>query len=161
MNAFTTLPSVMFGPDALRAQEAELRARIAQVARKWIGTPYFPRQARCGVGADCGSLLLGVYRDAGIINDFELSDYDWMSAWAVRGGDRLYLESIKTYLSEVSRPKTGDVAHFRIGRGWSHSAIVIEWPREIIHAARTWGVIASPGTGGQLAQTEVKFWSLF
>lgn len=160
-SAFEVAPAILHDREHLHAKEAEFREELALQARRWVGTPYFPREARCGLGCDCGSLLAGIYRDAGIIGPFRMSSYDWMAAWAVKDGDEIYLQALCAYFHEVAVPRRGDVAMYRLGRGWSHGAIVIQWPGEIIHAGRGYGVIASPGTSGRLAARRMRFWSIF
>jgi hypothetical protein len=53
-----------------------------------------------------------------------------------------------------------DVAIWKIGRVYSHAAIVIAWPK-IIHADADNGVILGDGTQGKLANKPVRFFSLF
>lgn len=145
---------------------AEARARIVQVARSWIGTPYRPCWTRKNVGCDCASFLACVYAEAGLVPPEAVTDlgqYDWALPWARTGGDAEYVAGIAKFAHEISRDRAsaGDVVMYRLGRGWSHTAIVVRWPGEIIHALMSGGVCASPGTTGRLAGRAVRFWSVF
>lgn len=105
---------------------------------------------------------MGVFAEVGLIPKVDLGQYDYSKPWAIRGGDADYIAGIAKYAHEISvdQVQTADVVMFKIGRGWSHAAIVSRWPGEIIHAMHG-GVIASPATTGRLAGRQVRFWSLF
>ena len=131
------------------------------MARAWIGTPYFPCEAKQGRGCDCGSLLAAVYAQAGIIPRIELAHYDWTRAWAVAGGDAYYLGMVTRYAHEINEEDAGvgDIVMYRVGKGWSHGGIIIRWPGEVVHAMRACGVVASPGVTGFLAGRQRRFFS--
>lgn len=144
------------GPNEQNARDAVIR-----IARGWIGTPYLPRECRRGRGCDCGTLLIGIYREAGLVGPLNLGDYDWLGPWAKRGADRLYVGTILDHLAEISeqKAKPGDVVLYHIGRGWSHAALIITWPAMVVHALRNEGVVASDGRSGQLFGREMRFFS--
>ena len=139
------------------------RQRIVESARAWLRTPYHQCWQKRGVGCDCASLLAGVYADAGIIPPQELGSYDWSAPWAKKGADEIYLAGIRKFAHPISpvRVSAGDVAMYKLGRGWSHTAIVIRWPGEVVHALMGQGVVATPGNSGRLAGRAVRFWSFF
>jgi len=137
------------------------RDKVIAIAREWLGTPYQARQCARGRGCDCGSLLLGIFTEAGLVTKKHSLDYDWLAPWARRGGDALYVGSILEHCREIKpeEVKPGDVALYHIGRGWSHAALVIEWPSIVIHAIRSGGVVQSTGSTGPLAGRERRFFS--
>ncbi len=139
----------------------EERSRVVEVAKSWLRTPYFPCAQIKGRGCDCGSFLAGVYAEASIIEHIELGNYDWMAAWAKRDGDAMYLKEILGRGQEIAEADAGpgDVVMYRIGRGWSHAAIVIDWPRAVIHAVRQQGVMVTRGDVGMLKLRGHRFFS--
>ena len=57
-------------------------------------------------------------------------------------------------------PLPGDFVLYRIGRIFSHGAIVINWP-QIIHAQVRVGVVYDLGDQGHLADRETKIYTLW
>jgi cell wall-associated NlpC family hydrolase len=139
------------------------RERIVSVAKSWIGTRYNPGEIKKHGGCDCGSLLAGVYSEAGIISLPEIPKYDAALPWAKRGGDELYLTMLSRYAHAIPEEEAlaGDIAHYLIGRGWSHAAIIVHWPDEIIHATMHRGVVTTHGKSGRFAGRPMRFWSVF
>lgn len=119
------------------------RFAVRDEARRWIGTPYHHRAHVLGAGVDCGKLLLEVYRNAGLIEHFDPGMY--AVDWHLHREQDLYLEILERWCTRVDdcdlplsdRPAlhvaTGDILMWRVGRTFSHGAIVDEWPF-IIHA---------------------------
>ena len=119
------------------------RLAVIQEARRWKGTPYHHRAHVLGVGIDCAQLLLQVFAAAGLIDDFDPEIYT--CDWHLHRSEEKYLATIESYahrtddseLSLNNRPdlfvETGDILMWRVGRTFSHSAIVINWPF-IIHS---------------------------
>ena len=64
------------------------------------------------------------------------------------------------YAHEVEAPEPGDVALFKFGRCFSHSAIVTDWPL-MIHAWNTGGVLRGDASQPMLAGRPVRFFSPF
>ena len=112
--------------------EKEQRARVVQIAKSWERTPYRHAARIKGVGCDCLTLLAEVFHEAILIPKIEIPFYphDWMLH---RDAER-YLEGVMQYAVEKqSDPLPGDIVVWKVGRCFSHGAIVLEWP-EIIHA---------------------------
>lgn len=138
---------------ASRAMDAMLsqRERVVQVAREWIGTPF---QAGCdavkGRGCDCGSFLAAVFAEAGAIASPDLGQYDYLAP--CMNGDPFYIARISEHadLIRESQAAPGDIVVYRMGRGFSHAALVADWPREVIHAAQPRGVTVAHGALGRL-----------
>lgn len=127
---------------------------IAAVARGWLGTPFIggcwpPAKGR---GCDCGGLIAGVLAEAGVLPLPAPGAYDWRAPWG--RGDSLYLDLVAAKMAEISaaRARAGDVVLYRMGRGWSHGAVVLEWPRAVIHATPGLGVTVQHAHGGRLAR---------
>lgn len=107
------------------------RGRVVEAARGWLGTPYHIMGRIKGTGADCLTLLAGVYAEAGVIPAAAIPYYP--QDWHLHRGEERYLAGVLAYAREVAAPLPGDIALWKFGRCFSHGAIVVEWPL-IIHA---------------------------
>jgi cell wall-associated NlpC family hydrolase len=107
------------------------RDLVVKVAKSWIGTPYHNNAKIKGVGCDCLTFLSGVFIEAGIIKEVKIPHYspDFMKH---RNAEQ-YLDGLLKYTHEVEKPLPGDIALWKFGRCFSHSAIVVEWP-VVMHA---------------------------
>lgn len=108
------------------------RADVVAEARTWKGTPYQHKGRVKGVGVDCGGLLYQVYNPFKQLRPFPKN---YAPDWALHQGKEIYLDYIKDYTFEVSTPRIGGMALFKIGRCFAHAAIYTE-KRTFIHA---WG----------------------
>jgi len=123
------------------------RARVVAEARSWIGTPYHHQGRVRGVACDCAMLLLEAFAGAGIVKRVDVDPYT--SDWHMHRGEERYLEMVERYCRRVDQDEAsyleristdssfcvvpGDILVWRIGRTFSHGAIVSKWP-SIIHA---------------------------
>ncbi len=120
------------------------RTLVRDIARSWKGTPYHHRAALKGVGVDCARILIEVFAEAGLIDPFDPGNY--ASDWHMHRNEERYAATIEQYagkpIKEAStirgwgdyQPLMGDILVWRIGRTFSHSGIVTEWPN-VIHAS--------------------------
>jgi cell wall-associated NlpC family hydrolase len=115
--------------------ESAQRQAVISEAESWIGTPFHHQgrvKGRRG-GVDCAMLLLEVFRGAGVITDDRTIPY-YSQQWHLHRSDEKYLEMILAFgAREITTPQPGDLAIWKVGRAFSHGAIVVLWP-EIIHA---------------------------
>jgi len=110
----------------------ETQERIVAEARKWLGTPYHHQADVIGAGCDCAMLLARVYHAVGLIPAVDPRPYP--RDWHLHRDEERYLGWVKQYCRPVKgEPKPGDLVLYRVGRCYSHGAIVVEWPM-IIHA---------------------------
>jgi cell wall-associated NlpC family hydrolase len=120
-------------------EENVARHKLVAEAMSWLGTPYVSNGMIKGKrgGTDCAMVLVGIYQNVGLVpKDFDPRPYP--PQWHVHQSDEKYLEQALQFVTEVAAPpartpKPGDVVLFRLGRVYSHGAIIIDWP-EIIHA---------------------------
>lgn len=124
-------------------QEARERLAVVNAARRWIGTPYHHRASVLGAGVDCAQLLRCAYLEAGLITDFEQPLYN--CDWHLHRNEEKYLAVVESYAPAIDddirslneRPDLvvapGDILMWRVGRTFSHAAIVSDWPF-IIHS---------------------------
>ena len=128
--------------------EQEQRDIVVKEALSWIGTPYRHHAMVKGTGVDCAMILIGIYKNCGLINEVNLPYYS--PQWHLHRDEEKYLETISKYLKPTEDPKPGDVALFKFGRTVSHSAIIIDYP-QVVHAYNRSGVILDDATNGKLA----------
>lgn len=117
--------------------ENEQRLNVVRVARKWIGTPYLSNAMVLGAGVDCAMLLIGVYREAGLI-PLDLDPRPYPAQWHLHQDEERYKNIVSQLASPVEAPPNrdplpGDVVLFKVGRLFAHGGIITKWPN-IIHA---------------------------
>ena len=125
-------------PSLLPSSE-ELRLKVVVEARSWLGTPYRDGARVKGAGADCGTLLLEVFKNAGVIPHYDPGYY--APQHHLHSAEEDYLGHVLNFAHEIPGPPgLGDVVMFRFGRCYSHGGIVIGWPR-IVHTMRPSGCV--------------------
>lgn len=132
-------------------EEAQRRA-VMLAARSWCNTPYRHRARIKGHGVDCGMILIEVFAEAGLIESFDPGIYT--RDWYFHRNEEKYLSIMEkltgppirdnTHLvewkTEGYKPLMGDILIWRVGRTYSHSAIVTEWPY-VVHASALSGIV--------------------
>jgi cell wall-associated NlpC family hydrolase len=116
------------------SNEAAQRAAVIAAARDWLGTPFHDRARVKGQGADCAQLLAASYEAAGVIPHVETG---WYGIQHFLHSDREELaEFVGRYAHEIAEDRVGpgDVVLFKVHRAHAHAAIIVDWPRSIIHA---------------------------
>lgn len=92
-------------------------ARVVDLARGWIGTPYRHQASARGAGADCLGLLRGVWREIYGAEPEQMPAYS--RDWAEPGGQELLWQAALRHLQpkplECAAP--GDVLLFRMWEG--------------------------------------------
>jgi cell wall-associated NlpC family hydrolase len=116
------------------------RHRLADCAIQWRGTPFFPKMAKRGIGADCVHFVLAVYKEAEVA---PLSAT--LPAYTLDGGlhraRSLVLEWLAAcpYVAREETPRTGSVITFRYGRVPHHVGLMVD-DHLFLHAVRGYGV---------------------
>lgn len=140
--------------------EAETRAAIVAEALSWEGTPYHQYARVKGAGVDCAQLPAAVYEAVGLIAHMAPS---YTSDWMMHRDEELYLAQVFPLASEIERSAIapGDLAIWRFGRTFSHSAIIIE-PPIVLHATISGRAVvrANMDQDSDLASRPVRFFSL-
>lgn len=118
------------------------RDKVVNEAMEWLGTPYHTMAKLKGIGVDCAQLLIAVYSNCGLIEDFDTGTYS--HEWHMHRSEELYLKNILEYAYKVpfKERQKGDVFLYKYGRCISHGGIYIG-NNEIIHAYAGKGVILS------------------
>lgn len=135
------------------------REDALKVAQSWIGTPYHHAARVKGHGADCGTLLIAVYSEAGVIEDFKPRKYS--RQFHFHKDEEWYKTYVESWGVQVPYPQPGDVALFKVGRIYSHGAIVVEWPLVIHALAKEGCVLLDDVSKGALARAPVLFYDLW
>ena len=108
---------------------------VVAEALTWLGTKFAMNAAIKGVAVDCGRYPELVYRSAGL--DVPNLPAHWPRDFMCHAiaDTEPYLTLIQKKLVEVSAPLPGDLAIFKPFRSrcFSHTAIVVDWPK-VIHA---------------------------
>jgi NlpC/P60 family putative phage cell wall peptidase len=130
-----------------------MRERIVAEAKSWIGTPYHNCADIKGVGCDCGMLLVRVFVDLGLFEAFDPRPY--AHDWHLHRGEERYLDALLSRAARVEAPQPGDVMLFRVGRCYSHGAIVIRpKPLTVVHASFPAGVVLEEVVTGNAMMRE-------
>ena len=136
--------------------DAQRQAVIAE-ARTWLRTPHHNGACIKGHGVDCGWLPLAVYHECGLMPKVDPGRYS--PQFMLHRDEEWYLQIADRHGKRIAGPPLpGDFALYKIGRIFSHGAIVIEWPR-IIHAYLGIGVCEDLGDQGHLKDREVIFFT--
>lgn len=133
----------------------QLHPVVAQ-AIGWLGTPWHHEGDVKGAGVDCAMLLVRVFVAVGLVPPIDPRPYpiDHM----LHHDQERFLGWLQQYSTAVTEgdPQPGDVIVYRVGRCFSHGAIVTEWPF-IVHAFRDErAVVISRFDVGRLANKPYK-----
>ena len=122
-------------------------ARVVDIARDWLGTPYHDQASRRGAGCDCLGLLRGIWRE--LLGPETLSVPAYSRDWGETGREEVLAEAAKRVLIriDVDQAGTGAVVLFRMRSGAivKHCGILTA-PDRFIHAYERLGVIEEPLT---------------
>ena len=144
------------------SDEAAQRAAVVAEAMTWLGTPYHPRARVKGAGVDCAMLPSQIYFACGLI---PLVDPEYSEQWHLHRDEELYLSFVKPHAREITREQIGpgDFAIWKIGRVYSHGAIITALPSTIVHATLAANMVTLDDMDrDELLRTHpVRFWSLW
>ena len=113
------------------------RQDFIALAKTWAGTPCLPSGAIKGVGASCGGLWLGVFREAGLTRLAGL--FAPLEGFAKPPPAReLYKLMIAGFDKVRGVPEPADLLLIDFGGRMDHVALLIE-PGRILHADRRAG----------------------
>jgi cell wall-associated NlpC family hydrolase len=135
------------------------RQAVLAAAMEWLGTPFHHEAMVKGAGVDCGMFLIAVFREAGLLPEFPVEHYSYQ--WHLHRTREWYLEYLSSFGREIPEAQVcpGDVVIWKLGRVFSHAAIILSWP-EVIHAVNGQGVVIdNVECSARLAGRERKFFS--
>lgn len=107
--------------------------KIVKEAFTWLGTPYHPHARVKGAGCDCATFLLEVFEIQDDVGHYSPERH-------FHSSEEEYLGWLMKFGTEIKKPKQGDVAVFKIGRCFSHGAIIVD-EKTIIHSHIGQGVV--------------------
>jgi hypothetical protein len=102
-------------------------------------------------------LLAEVYERAGQVPHIVPEHYS--HDWHCHRSEEKYLAWLLQFTKEVEAPLPADVAIFKVGRCWSHGAIVVSWPT-VIQAWFETTVEYADAAKTPLSQFPVRFFTL-
>lgn len=125
------------------------REKLTSEIISWKGTRYagWSRVKGPRGGVDCGQLLAAVFINAGFLPaDIQLPAY-YSLCVAQHKEDTRYIELVETYMREISESEVGagDAVVYKLGHAFAHAALVVEWPRHVVHAWARYGVVGGHG----------------
>ena len=133
----------------------DLRQRIVEEARSWLGTPYHHQAMVKGAGVDCAMILVAVYRAVGLIPaGFDPRPYP--QDWHLHRDAERYLGNITRFCCEVESPQVGGIAVWRFGRTFSHGGICIGG-NQVIHSYIGRGVVLDDMGQAELSGRGVRY----
>lgn len=147
--------------------EQEQRQQVIDEAMTWLRTPHHNGACIKGVGVDCGQFPNAVYTACKLIDPVQTGRYS--EQFHLHKDEEWYLRFCETLGKELPAgqlPKKGDFALYKVGRIFSHGAIVIEWPL-IIHSYIGVGVTIDHGDKGWMSKQKngeerpLKFFTLW
>lgn len=139
------------------------RDAVVAAARSWVGTPYHHRGRVKGAGVDCAMLVLMAFVEAGGVEFFDPGLYT--PDWHLHRSEERYLAAVEhrlipsapgdcSFLSRLGTgwaPTPGDVLMWRVGRTFSHAAIVSS-PVAVVHASFPARVVEEIGIKGSILE---------
>jgi NlpC/P60 family putative phage cell wall peptidase len=120
-------------------------ARVIDVARAWLGTPYHDQASNKGVGCDCAGLARGIWRELVGEEPARLPPYS--RDWGEVGSRETFADFVRPFLIEIpiAAAGPGTLLLFRTRREGpaKHCGVVLD-DGTFIHALERRGVIAVP-----------------
>lgn len=141
---------------------ASQRLAVLTAARSWLGTPFHNLARVKGVGVDCAQLVAAAYEEAGLTSRIETGHYS--PQHMLHGHEELLAEFVGRHAREIEESAVGpgDIVIYRVGRVFSHAAIVADWPRAIVHAHQLSGqVVEMGGFDADLKGRKTRFYSIW
>lgn len=130
--------------------EQEQREKVIEEAMTWLRTPHHNGSREKGIGVDCGQFPLAVYEAAGMIEHVDTGRYS--PQFHLNRDEEWYLKLCQKLGREFEgTPQRGDFVLYKVGRVFSHGAIVLKWPK-IIHSYVGLGVTLDVGNQGWMAE---------
>jgi cell wall-associated NlpC family hydrolase len=122
----------------------EQRLAVVAEARAWVEahTPYIPHAKKKGLGCDCATFILCVYRDLNLVPEIELGNYSIQAH--LHSATTEYEETILQYAEEIQEAEAepGDLVLWKVARAYAHGGIVVNFPT-VIHSMQKHGVVYS------------------
>jgi NlpC/P60 family putative phage cell wall peptidase len=120
-------------------------ARVIEVARSWLGTPYHDQASVKGVGCDCIGFARGIWRE--IVGEEPTALPPYSRDWGEVGARETFAEGVRRFLIEIA-PATavpGALLLFRMRRDGpaKHCGVFVDGGM-FVHALERRGVTIVP-----------------
>lgn len=138
------------------------REKVIEVARSYLGTPFHDGARLKGVGIDCAQLLAAVYSEAALIESPKIEPYS--PQFMLHRDEPLFEQHVLKFAHEIDEAaaQMGDIVLYQVGRSFAHGAIIVDWPRWIIHAFKSFRAVAETGAfDADLRGRKTKFFSMW
>lgn len=116
-------------------------ARVIDVARSWLGTPYHDQASVKGVGCDCAGLARGIWRE--IVGEEPIRLPAYSRDWGEVGSRETFADFVRPFLIEIDphAPGPGSLLLFRMRREGpaKHCGVLLD-DGTFIHALERRGV---------------------
>jgi NlpC/P60 family putative phage cell wall peptidase len=120
-------------------------ARVIEVARAWLGTPYHDQASVKGVGCDCAGLARGIWRE--LVGEEPAILPPYSRDWGEVGARETFADFVRPFLIEIDPAKAGlgSLLLFRMRREGpaKHCGVLVE-DGLFIHALERRGVTLFP-----------------
>ena len=117
-------------------------ARVIDLARSWLGTPYHDQASLRGVGCDCLGLARGVWREVVCPEPFPIPPYS--RDWGETGPREVLAEGARRMMPEItpSDARPGTLVLFRMApRAIAKHVGILTAHDRFIHAYERLGVV--------------------
>lgn len=164
MSRTPSMPSEKYFPKFACMSSAAARARLVDVAKTWIGTPFVDKQGVKGYGVDCAYFPIRVANESGLLREHVPDPRSYSPQQMLHFESSEYVDMVLRYAREIDERDVaaGDLVVYRVGRSFMHGAIVVEWPRFVVHPVPGRGVIGSHGLEeGFVLRRERRYFTLF
>ena len=138
------------------------RDKVVEVARSWIGTPFHDNCGVKGIGSDCAHFLSKVFEESGLSEELQIEYYS--PQFFLHTKEEKFASYVLQYAKEIDEAAVGvgDIVLYRFGHSFAHGAIIVDWPRSIIHAHKLTGcVIETGGFDADLQGRKTRFFSIW
>jgi len=125
------------------------RQKVLEEAMAWKGAAYHDRAAVPYLVCDCATFPLMCFSRAGCFEWDGTLPYWSPQDWLHNPDEHKYMDQVEKFgFREITEAeaKPGDLVVYRVCHSWTHGAIIIEWPRYVLHPIKELGVIGSHGT---------------
>jgi NlpC/P60 family putative phage cell wall peptidase len=126
------------------------RGQLLTEAVSWAGTPYHTHAALKHVGADCIGFIIGVAKNAGLLDQGYDPGY-YSADWHLHQHEERLVREVEAFgclPCALEDRQAGDLLLFQFGRVCAHSALCLGGEL-IIHAVRDFGKVVVTGLRGE------------
>jgi hypothetical protein len=136
---------------------------VIAAGRSWLFTPYHHMARVKGHGVDCAQVIIAAFVESGVNEDFDPGFYT--PDWHLHRSEERYLSFMERYLVRIDEEwndapfakrdgwiaPPASVVVIRLGRTFSHSALVTDWPN-VLHANVHDGCVVEQSAKGSMLE---------